>query len=300
MHMSFKRILLALLLLFLIMPYSLAFDIPEPNGYVTDLTDTLSYEEEIGLEAHIQEIEDATTAEVGILLAPTTGDEVISTVAFEVGNEWGVGKKENDNGLMILVAIDDREWFMATGYGLEGTLPDAITKRVAERQFPHYFREGDYAGGLEAALDDIEGYLLNDPTIIASYNESETASDYADSSVWIWFAILMAAALAKAIWVGTRKKKNQKSAMLMGNATIFIPAILFTTFGLTAGIMIFSVLMDIVAMSGASGGGGGHKSSSSRSSWSSSSSSSSWGSSSSSGGSFGGGSFGGGGSGGRW
>ncbi|MBN2307115.1 TPM domain-containing protein [Candidatus Peregrinibacteria bacterium] len=278
-----------------------AFNIPEPNGWVTDEAGVLSYEDEMALELQIDEIEDKTTAEIGILIVPTMGDEDIATVAFDVGNTWGVGKEANDNGLLILVAIEDRAWFMATGYGMEGTLPDAITKRIAENDFPPHFREGDYAGGLSAALTDIEGYLLKDPTIVTDYAESSSDSFAADGKVWIWFGILMFAAAIKSIWIGTRKKKERLNHSIVANIALFGVGMLTTTLLLAAIILGFSILIDLIAMSDASrGGGGGGSSSSSGSSWSSSSSSSSWGSSGSSGGSFGGGSFGGGGSGGRW
>lgn len=299
-----KRLILLPLLFVLTLP-AYAFDIPEPNGYVTDTTGTLSYEDEMMLEFKIEEIEEETTAEVGILLTSTTDDEDISSVAFEVGNEWGVGKDENDNGLLILVAIEDRAWFMATGYGLEGTLPDAITKRIAENNFPPYFREGDYAGGLMAALVDVKGYLTNDPTIVATEDLSSYDSD-TDSNVvshTIWFFILLAVALGKSIWLGSsKKKKGRMTKCLVSNAILFGLGATFTTL-LIAGVLVgISAFFDLIALSppGKGGGGGRSSRSSSSSSWSSSSSSSSWGSSSSSGGSFGGGSFGGGGSGGRW
>ena len=291
-----KKLFFALLVTtFLVPAFALAFDIPSPEGYVLDQTEVLSYEEEMALELEIQEIEESTTAEIGILIIDTTGDEVISELAFEVGNNWGVGKKTNDNGLMILVALEDRAWFMATGYGLEGTLPDAITKRIAEKNFPSYFRAADYAGGLSAALRDIRGYLENDPTVVASLDTPATTSD--DSSAF-WIVVILALAVAKSIWVGASKKKKRLLHAGLGNGFLLLAGLLMLGPAPAAVITVIAAIIDLIIMAGPSSGGGSG-SSGSGSSWSSSSSSSSWGSSSG-GSSFGGGSFGGGGSGGRW
>jgi len=297
--MNIKKLLLSSLAAFLLAPYALAYDIPEPNGYVTDQASVFSYEDEIAIEAKIQEIEDSTTAEIGVLVIPTTDGEAISQLAFDVGNTWGVGKEQNDNGLVIVIATEDRAWFMATGYGLEGALPDAITKRIAENDFPPHFREGRYAVGILAALDDIEGYLKNDPSVIAEYEGSSIPSDV-DGSFVVLLTLLIIIAIAKSIWVGSSAKKKRLKRSLVGSVLLFLLAYATTMLVLAAVLTGVSVLIDLIIIAGPSGGGssGG---SSGGSTWSSGSSdsSSSWGSSSG-GGSFGGGSFGGGGSGGRW
>lgn len=293
--------------LFFVCPVS-AFDIPIPDGFVTDQANIFSEAEEASLEAKVQLIEDKTTAEVGILTVPTTEGEDIASLAFEVGNTWGVGKKENDNGLVILIAVDDRAWFMAAGYGLEGALPDAITKRIAENQFPTYFREGQYAEGVLAALGDIEGYLKNDPSVVAQY-QAETYEESQSRTVKevVIFELLLFLSFIKLVWIAPQKKrKGRIVASLITNAIMLAIGLMFTSALFVAIVMAVSILVDLLIIFGNFEGGGGSSgsswSSSSDSSSSSSSNSSSWGSSSgsSSGGSFGGGSFGGGGSGGRW
>ena len=149
-------------------------------------------------------------------------------------------------------------------------------------------------------MTDIEGYLINDPTIIASYENPVSDFENMDDSVWVWFGILMFFSVFNAVFVGIVGKKKRLNYLISSNIFLFGLGIALTTTLLAFIVLGFSLLMSLAAMSGAGGGGGGSSSSSSGSSWwSSGSGGSSWGSSSG-GGSFGGGSFGGGGSGGRW
>lgn len=105
------------------------------------------------LTSKIEEIEKATSIEIAILVVPTVDDD-INLAAVDVGNKRGVGKEGQDNGLMLLIAIDDRKRSIQVGYGLEGTLPDLATKRIGEARFPPNFREGNYYQGVLEMLDD--------------------------------------------------------------------------------------------------------------------------------------------------
>jgi len=80
------------------------------------------------------------------------------------------GKKESDNGLVIVIAVDDQEWFFATGYGIKEFFPDALMKRIAEKNFPPFFREGNYFQGILGALEDIETILLTGEVFFAEEN----------------------------------------------------------------------------------------------------------------------------------
>lgn len=300
--LSFRNIIIGISLFFTFVSQTFAFDIPDYDEYLTDTTGVISTEDEIIIETKITEIEANTTAEIAVLIIPTTGDEDIAVYAFEVGQEWGVGKKENNNGLVIVIAVDDRKWFMATGYGLEGTLPDAIVKRIGERQFPPNFREGNYAQGILDALEDINGYLIADPTVVASYDYSSSNYDsnqiFQDESTW--FGIILTLALflipLKAAWVRKEKKKKAQRSILSSIA-IFMGFTLFSYWPAGLIMTIYSLITDWIDLD--STGSSGGSSSSSGSSWSSGSGWSSSSSSSSFGG-FSGGSFGGGGAGGGW
>jgi uncharacterized protein len=292
-----------ILLLGFVVP-TFAFEIPNPDGYVLDQADILSESEEEKIEERIAKIEERTTVEISVLVTNSIGDEIISLLAVEIGNEWGVGKKDKDNGLMVLIAIEDREWFMATGYGLEGDLPDAVVKRIGEYHFPYFFKKGLYTDGILSALDDIESYIKNDSDIVEFYSQSDYYYEFERESQAalheiIWFMGLLFFAVIKAFLVAISKHKIRNSIILnliIGTLAYFSIAIWFFIV-----VVITSVLVDLAAITASlSGRNGGSSTSSYKWTPPSSSSSSSGSSSSSSSGSFGGGSFGGGGAGGSW
>jgi|GEM_PF-2584632 uncharacterized protein len=153
-----------------------AAEIPQHDGFVTDLASVLSDQEEAQIEAQIQATEDATTAEIAVLIISSLEGVDIAQYATEVGHEWGVGKSDKDNGLMMVISVEDREFFIATGYGVEGILPDIRVKQIGDANFPVYFRKGDYASGIAAALTDIDGFLRQDESIISQYNRGSGES----------------------------------------------------------------------------------------------------------------------------
>jgi len=152
-----KTLSLGLMSLFFFGSVTLAFDVPKHDGFVTDLANVLSDAQEATLEQMIQSTEDKMTAEIAVLTIQTTNGVDISQYATEVGHTWGVGKADRDNGVMIVIAINDREFFIATGYGAEGILPDIRAKDIGDRNFPDNFRAGDYFSGIKGALNDIDG-----------------------------------------------------------------------------------------------------------------------------------------------
>lgn len=94
------------------------FTIPDYEGYVTDKVGVFSETEKSDLNAQIQAIEKATSIEIAVLVVPTVDDD-INLAAVDVGNKRGVGKKGENNGLVVLIAVDDRKWSLQVGYGLE-------------------------------------------------------------------------------------------------------------------------------------------------------------------------------------
>src|SRR3989344_8676164 len=121
-----KTALLLLILLF--SPVSLSQIIDDPNGNPGGFSTALTREQENSIEQRIAQVEDSTGIEIGVAIIDTTEGKPIGQLAFEIGNEYGIGKKEVFNGVLILIAVDDREWFIATAKGIEGTIPDILAK----------------------------------------------------------------------------------------------------------------------------------------------------------------------------
>lgn len=169
------------------------FTIPGYEWYITDKVGVFSETEKAALTSKIEEIEKATSIEIAVLVVPTVDDD-INLAAVDVGNAWWVGKKGQDNGLILLIAVDDKKWSIQVWYGLEGTLPDLITKRIGEARFPPNFRNGDYYQGVLEMLDDALGYIKQDPTLVQTYSQdtpstSSSDKDYVGMFLMLFFAV---------------------------------------------------------------------------------------------------------------
>jgi uncharacterized protein len=128
---------------------------PNPPRLVNDFSNTLNREEIAALENKLVSYNDSTSSQVTIVLVKSLGLYEISDYAFQLGDLWGIGQKDKDNGVLILAAIADRKVFIATGYGLEGAIPDALTKRIVEQLIVPNFKMDNYYLGLDQATDMI-------------------------------------------------------------------------------------------------------------------------------------------------
>jgi uncharacterized protein len=129
--------------------------VPNPPRLVNDFTNTLSQGEVERLENKLVAYNDSTSTQVTIVMIRSVGPYDISDYAFQLGDLWGIGQKDKENGVLILAAIDDRKVFIATGYGLEGSIPDALAKRIVEQLIVPNFRMEDYYTGLDKATEMI-------------------------------------------------------------------------------------------------------------------------------------------------
>lgn len=141
--------------------------VPQLSARVTDLTGTLSAADRQALESKLAAVEQRKGAQIAILLVPTTGADTIEQYTRRVFDQWKLGRKGVDDGVLLLVAKNDRTVRIEPGYGLEGAIPDITAGRIIREQITPAFREGDFAGGLGAAVDSlirlIDGEALPPP-----------------------------------------------------------------------------------------------------------------------------------------
>ena len=119
--------------------------LPPLTERVTDLTGTLSAEDKASLTASLAALDKDKGAQVVIVMLPTTQPEAIEQYSIRLAEAWKIGRKGIYDGVIILVAKDDRKMRIEVGYGLEGAIPDAIAKRIVAEQMAPRFREGDFA-----------------------------------------------------------------------------------------------------------------------------------------------------------
>ena len=129
--------------------------IPPLKSRVTDLTHTLSTQESSQLEQQLAQFEASNGSQIALLIVPSTQPETIEQYAIRVVDAWKLGRKGVDDGVLLLVAKNDRALRIEVGYGLEGILPDAVAKRIIEETIVPAFRQDDFFGGLQAGVNQI-------------------------------------------------------------------------------------------------------------------------------------------------
>jgi uncharacterized protein len=137
--------------------------VPPLTARVTDLTGTLTREQQAGLERMLQEFEARKGTQLAVLMVPTTAPEPIEQYALRVGEQWKIGRKKVDDGAILVVAKDDRALRIEVGYGLEGVLNDATASRIIREIIVPRFREGDFYGGINAGLDRVMRLIDGEP-----------------------------------------------------------------------------------------------------------------------------------------
>ena len=151
--------------LLLLAASAFAQDVPVPalSSPVTDLTQTLTAEQRASLESRLRAYETDKGTQIAVLIVPTTQPETIEQYSIRVADQWKIGRKGTDDGVILLVAKNDRAVRIEVGTGLEGALPDVLASRIISQVIVPRFREGDFAGGINEAITRIIALLEGEP-----------------------------------------------------------------------------------------------------------------------------------------
>ncbi|MGB5131646.1 MAG: YgcG family protein [Steroidobacteraceae bacterium] len=141
--------------------------IPPLAARVTDLTGTLSSAQKAQLESRLAEFESRKGAQIAVLIVPSTQPEEIEQYSIRVVDAWKLGREKPDDGALLLIAKDDRVMRIEVGRGLEGALTDLVSKRIISDTITPLFRQGDFAGGISAGVEQmirvVDGEPLPEP-----------------------------------------------------------------------------------------------------------------------------------------
>jgi uncharacterized protein len=262
--------------------------IPELSTRVTDLTQTLSQAEQAQLEQKLAAFEAKKGSQIALLIVPSTQPEEIEQYAIRVVDKWKIGREKSDDGVLLLIAKDDRKLRIEVGYGLEGAIPDLYAKRIISEVIGPKFKQGDFYGGIDSGLDKIIG-LVDGEALPAPGTPEFNGMGVMDILPMLLFGGLITGLILRSIF-GTFLGSVLNGGLMGGFVALLGVAL--------GGAAIFGVIAFFITMmlggrgmngygggvpSGGSYGGGG---------WSGGGSSSSWGG--------GGGGFGGGGASGDW
>lgn len=242
--------------------------LPTLNQPVIDQANILSEAEKQQLNQKILSLYQQGKAQIGIVIVPTTGQEDIFDYALRVGEKWQLGSAKRDNGLLIAVAVNDRRVQILTGYGLEGVLPDIVSSRIIRNQITPYFKQAQYAQGLNAGVDEIGRILNLDPEVAqqAAQDLKERQHQAAEEQQAKQTTLTMALFILVAGIVGSFIVGRPLSASTAGVAAAvagFVNGAGLVT-SLLLGFGIFFLLITSIAqlilqaiLSGAGGGGRG-------------------------------------------
>lgn len=170
--------------------------IPASGQWVTDRGDFLSSSEESLLSARLAGYADTTSTQMIIVTLPSLDGREASDYAVALGREWGVGQGDRDNGVVILVSRDDRQLFIATGFGLEGAIPDVVASRIVRDIMIPRFREGRFYDGLSGAVDKL--FLAAAGEYTADSPSSEDGIPFAVIVILVIVVIIIVLAISAA------------------------------------------------------------------------------------------------------
>ena len=148
-------VLLCIMLSTTTLLHAQSLTIPRLTEYVTDQTGTLAPDVRQALNDSLAAFDKATSTQIVVVILPTIGIEALEEVSLKIVEENGVGRKEKDNGVLLLVVRDDRLLRIEVGYGLEGVLTDALSAQIIRNEIVPHFRSGDYASGIQAGVSAI-------------------------------------------------------------------------------------------------------------------------------------------------
>ncbi|HYE95326.1 MAG TPA: TPM domain-containing protein, partial [Rubricoccaceae bacterium] len=126
--------------------------LPASGEWVTDRADLLTPTQRTALSARLDAFEDSTSNQIVVVILPTLNGADAGQYATELGQRWGVGQGQRDNGIVVLVSVEDRQLFIAPGYGLEGAVPDVVAGRIVRNVMVPRFREGRFYEGIDAGV----------------------------------------------------------------------------------------------------------------------------------------------------
>lgn len=177
--------------------------VPALTARVIDSTGTLDAAQRQALEAKLAALEQARGAQVVVLMVPTTAPEDIAAYAQRVGDSWKIGRKDVGDGLLLVVAKNDRKVRIETTKTLEGAIPDLAARQIIDRAITPRFRQGDFAGGLDAATDQIIALISGENLPVPEAQAGSPGGkgfNWTDMAVFLFFAVPIGARLMSGIF----------------------------------------------------------------------------------------------------
>ncbi len=251
--------------------YIKAQDFPQkPANYITDETNSISDDDEAKLNAKLRGYEDSSTNQIFVYVAYSLNGKNLEQYSQDIFHQWHIGQDEKNNGVLIAIFVDDHKFRIHTGYGLEGALPDLLTKHIQDNDMRPLFKLNRYYEGIDKGVDQLIYYSKHE------YNPDDLKETpwglfvffYAFSALFLLITILLARKI--------QNRPTAKKVLMIIAIILFLIPIIGTFLSLIFIFITVSFRKDLLRPSSSNSSGDSWSSSSdSSSSWSSSDSSSS-------------------------
>ena len=239
-----KKIFITILLFLVAMPVFGYYNPGAPTGFVNDYANIIDDDLEQQLENRLTQFEQDTSNEITVVTINNLDGDYIENFAVKLFEDWGIGKKDKDNGVLVLVALEDREMRIEVGYGLEGALTDAQSNWIINNQMKPAFKEERYGDGISEAVNKIIGATKGE------YVPSSTEASAGEGG-WNWEFIVWIAIFGF-LWLSAilgRSKSWWAGGVIGGIVGVVLGIIwgfLWIGVGSIIGLAIFGLIFDFI------------------------------------------------------
>jgi uncharacterized protein len=227
------------ILIFLLLPvFITAQPYPDkPGNYVTDEAGVLSSEQHDLLNAKCRSFEDSSSNQLFVYITKSLNGQEMQPLCQEIFHKWKIGQQGKNNGVLIGIFTDDHKFRIHTGYGLEGVLPDLLTKKIQDKDMKPWFKEGNYYAGIDQGIDKLIYFTKNEYTKDADYQTNEDMT-----IVWVLLGLVLVNMIlfGRLYYVSRRSAKSQ----FIRNLVVFVGFIFafFPVVGALLILILFAVL----------------------------------------------------------
>ncbi len=241
----------AFFLFILMLAFSLdAAEFPKPTGFIYDGGGLLSVEDEKEVSGFLSDFERKTSNEIVVVIVPNLDGLPIGDYSVKLFEAWGIGKKGRDNGALLLIAVEERQFRIEVGYGLEGDLTDSESDSILRKIAP-FFQDRKFKDGIMLALNEISSQLSSDYALAASKRSSEDKASFLVIFVFILVVILLlvfAAAVSQSF----------KNVLALGSYVIIAGTWAFQFLGIlgVVAVVVIAFVLIFLSSKGNFGSGG--------------------------------------------
>ena len=233
----------------------------KPQGFVSDFAHVVSTTDVQTMDIQLRTLQDSNGVQVAVVTIPSLGDETIDTYATKLFQEWGIGIKGKDTGLLILVAPNDRFARIEVGYGLESTVTDIQAGNIVNKTMIPAFKTGDYGAGIRGAIGAITLLVQGSPDAQQYYSSSpntSNSSSHSDVMSFVFFLVIVGINMLARI-LGSTKSWWLGGVIGAGIGIIvgFMWGFVFIGFGTIAILTVVGLIFDYLVSKHPPGSGGG-------------------------------------------